>query len=141
MTRVPRSRGVDPRSRVAVVGPGVINIALQDEVAKHGLSYAPDPSSERVCTLGGNVATNPGGPPTLAHGSTVNHLLGLEGVLPDGRPPWLRGRQHATRRAALRALVRAPPRARWDGGGMRILHPPDHAAASRPQLPRDSSLR
>ena len=104
MTRMTRILEVDPRNRVAVVEPGVINIALQDEVAKHGLSYAPDPSSERVCTLGGNVATNSGGPHTLAHGSTVNHVLGMEVVLPDGRITWLGGRQQDTPGPDLRGL-------------------------------------
>jgi glycolate oxidase len=85
MTRMNRILEVDAANRTAVVQPGVINLALQDAAAKHGLTYAPDPSSQRVCSLGGNVANNSGGPHTLAHGSTVNHVLGLEVVLPDGR--------------------------------------------------------
>ena len=93
LTRMNRILELDPRNRLAVVEPGVINLALQDACAAHGLRYAPDPSSQRICTLGGNVATNAGGPHTLAHGSTVNHVLGLEVVLPDGRLTWLGGRQ------------------------------------------------
>jgi glycolate oxidase len=85
MTRMNRILEIDPDSRVAVVQPGVINLHLQDALAPYGLLYAPDPSSQRVCTIGGNIANNSGGPHTLAHGSTVNHVLALEVVLPDGR--------------------------------------------------------
>ncbi|HJM75741.1 MAG TPA: FAD-linked oxidase C-terminal domain-containing protein [Dehalococcoidia bacterium] len=93
MTRMNRIVEFDATNRLAVLEPGVINLALQDEAAKHGLTYAPDPSSQRICTIGGNVATNSGGPHTLAHGSTVNHVLGVEVVLPGGRITWLGGRQ------------------------------------------------
>ncbi|HJM88249.1 MAG TPA: FAD-linked oxidase C-terminal domain-containing protein [Dehalococcoidia bacterium] len=93
MTRMNRIVELDARDRTAVIEPGVINLALQDEAAKHGLTYAPDPSSQRICTIGGNIATNSGGPHTLAHGSTVNHVLGVEVVLPDGRVTWLGGQQ------------------------------------------------
>ena len=93
MTRMNRIIEIDPRDRVAMVQPGVINLALQDACAPLGLLYAPDPSSQRICTIGGNVASNSGGPHTLAHGSTVNHVLGIEVVLPDGRLTWLGGRQ------------------------------------------------
>ena len=93
LTRMQRIVELDARNRVAVVEPGVINLVLQEACAPHGLRYAPDPSSQRICTLGGNVATNAGGPHTLAHGSTVNHVLGLEVVLPDGRVTWLGGPQ------------------------------------------------
>ncbi len=92
LTRMNRILEVDARDRIAIVQPGVINLALQDACAKHGLLYAPDPSSQRICTIGGNVATNSGGPHTLAHGSTVNHVLGVEVVLPDGRVTWLGSR-------------------------------------------------
>jgi len=85
LTRMNRILEVDVANRVAVVQPGVINLHLQDELAPLGLTYAPDPSSQRVCTIGGNVANNSGGPHTLAHGSTVNHILALQVVLPDGR--------------------------------------------------------
>ncbi|MPZ98139.1 MAG: FAD-binding protein [Dehalococcoidia bacterium] len=92
-TRMNRILQVDAENRLAVVEPGVINLALQQAVAPHGLLYAPDPSSQRICSLGGNIANNSGGPHTLAHGSTVNHVLGVEVVLPDGRITWLGGRQ------------------------------------------------
>ena len=86
-------REIDVANRVAVVEPGVINLDLQNALAPHGLVYAPDPSSQRICTIGGNVGTNAGGPHTLAHGSTVNHILGLEVVLPGGRVTNLGARQ------------------------------------------------
>jgi FAD/FMN-containing dehydrogenase len=75
---------VDAEDRVAVVQPGVVNADLSTAVAKHGLFYAPDPSSQQVCTIGGNVAENSGGPHTLKYGTTTNHVLSVELVLPDG---------------------------------------------------------
>ena len=72
-------------NRRAVVQPGVVNLELSQAVAKHGLYFAPDPSSQRASTIGGNVAENSGGPHTLAYGVTVNHVTGLEVVLADGR--------------------------------------------------------
>ena len=92
LTRMNRILEVDARNRIAVVEPGVINLHLQEAVAPHGLTYAPDPSSQRVCSLGGNIGTNSGGPHTLVYGSTVNHVLGLEVVLPDGRVTFLGSR-------------------------------------------------
>jgi glycolate oxidase subunit GlcD len=70
--------------RYAVVEPGVVNLELSKAAAPHGLFYAPDPSSQLVCTIGGNVAENSGGPHTLKYGTTTNHVLALEVVLPDG---------------------------------------------------------
>ncbi len=75
---------VDPKSRQAWVQPGVVNIHLSRAVASLGLHYAPDPSSQYACTIGGNVAENSGGPHTLKYGVTTNHILALEVVLPDG---------------------------------------------------------
>ena len=75
---------VDPENQRARVQPGVVNLDLSAAVAKHGLYYVPDPSSQRACTLGGNVAENSGGPHTLAYGVTTNHVLGLEVVLASG---------------------------------------------------------
>jgi len=66
------------------VQPGVVNADLSKAVAGHGLHYAPDPSSQAACTLGGNVAENSGGPHTLKYGTTTDHVLALEVVLPDG---------------------------------------------------------
>jgi glycolate dehydrogenase FAD-linked subunit len=68
-----------------VVEAGVVNLWLTNQLRPHGYHYAPDPSSQGACTIGGNVATNSGGPHTLKYGVTVNHVLGLEFVLPDGR--------------------------------------------------------
>jgi glycolate oxidase len=91
LTRMKRIIEVDPVNRLAVVEPGVVNLDLSRAVAKHGLFYAPDPSSQRACTIGGNVAENAGGPHCLAHGSTTNHVLGAEIVLADGQVVWVGG--------------------------------------------------
>ena len=82
--RMNRVLRVDAENRIAVVQPGVVNADLSKAVAKHGLFYAPDPSSQQSCTLGGNVAENSGGPHSLKYGTTTNHVLALEVVLPDG---------------------------------------------------------
>ena len=82
--RMNRILAIDPDNRVAVVQPGVVNSRLSEAAAPHGLAYAPDPSSQAVCTLGGNVAENAGGPHCLKHGATTNHVLALEVVGPDG---------------------------------------------------------
>jgi glycolate dehydrogenase FAD-linked subunit len=76
---------VDVENERAVVQPGVVNLELSQAVAQHGMYFAPDPSSQKSCTVGGNVAENSGGPHTLAYGVTVNHVTGLEVVLADGR--------------------------------------------------------
>ncbi|HUB77723.1 MAG TPA: FAD-linked oxidase C-terminal domain-containing protein [Bryobacteraceae bacterium] len=68
----------------AVVQPGVVNLDVTGAVEANGYFFAPDPSSQRACTIGGNVAENSGGPHTLAYGVTTNHVLGLEVVMPDG---------------------------------------------------------
>ncbi len=83
--RLNRILEVDAEDRFAVVQPGVVNADLSTEIAHLGLFYAPDPSSQQVCTIGGNVAENAGGPHTLKYGTTTNHVLALEMVLPDGR--------------------------------------------------------
>lgn len=83
-TRMNRIFDVDLDDRTAWVGPGVINLDLSRETYPHGFHFAPDPSSQSACTIGGNVANNSGGPHCLAEGSTVNHVLGLEVVLTGG---------------------------------------------------------
>jgi len=83
-SRLDRILAVDAANRLAVVQPGVVNAALSEAVRSLGLFYAPDPSSQAACTIGGNVAENSGGPHTLKYGTTVNHVLALELVLPDG---------------------------------------------------------
>jgi glycolate oxidase subunit GlcD len=82
--KLDRILAVDVENRLAVVQPGVVNAALSAAVRQHGLFYAPDPSSQMACTIGGNVAENSGGPHTLKYGTTTNHVLALELVLPDG---------------------------------------------------------
>ncbi len=84
-TRMRRILQVDLDDRFAIVQPGVVNILLTQAVAPDGFSYAPDPSSQMACTIGGNVAENSGGPHCLKHGMTTKHILGLTVVLPDGR--------------------------------------------------------
>ena len=76
---------VDLENQRAVVQPGVVNLEVTNAVARSGFFFAPDPSSQKACTVGGNVAENSGGPHTLLHGVTVNHVTGLEVVMPDGR--------------------------------------------------------
>jgi len=75
---------IDLESRRAVVQPGVVNADITKAVEHAGLYFAPDPSSQKSCTIGGNVAENAGGPHTLAYGVTTNHIAALELVLPDG---------------------------------------------------------
>jgi glycolate oxidase len=84
-TRMKRILEINTRDRYAIVEPGVVNLWLTNKLKGTGFHYAPDPSSQGACTIGGNVATNSGGPHTLKYGVTVNHVLGLEFVLPDGR--------------------------------------------------------
>jgi glycolate oxidase len=76
---------IDVANQRAVVQPGVVNLELSNATAPYGYYYAPDPSSQKACTIGGNVAENSGGPHTLALGVTVNHVTGLKIVLPDGK--------------------------------------------------------
>ncbi len=92
LTRLNRIKRIDPHNRLAVVEPGVVNAELTRAAAPHGLYYAPDPSSQPACTIGGNVAENSGGAHCLAHGVTTNHILGLEAlVAPDARTVRLGG--------------------------------------------------
>jgi glycolate oxidase len=78
-----RVLSVDPVARRAWVEPGVLNLDLSRHVARHGLHFAPDPSSQQTCSIGGNVANNSGGPHCLSEGVTTAHVLALEVVLPD----------------------------------------------------------
>jgi len=82
--RMKRILEVDVENLRAVVQPGVVNLQLSEQVSHLGLYFAPDPSSQKACTIGGNVAENSGGPHTLLHGVTVNHVTGVEVVLPNG---------------------------------------------------------
>src|SRR5688500_18187369 len=85
LTRMKQIVEINMRDRYAVVEPGVVNVWLTNALKGTGYNYAPDPSSQGACTIGGNVATNSGGPHTLKYGVTVNHVLGVEAVLADGR--------------------------------------------------------
>ena len=84
LNRLNRILAVDPVERTAVVEPGVVNLDVSKAAAPHGLYYAPDPSSQLICTIGGNVAFNSGGAHCLKYGMTSNHVLGIKAVLPDG---------------------------------------------------------
>jgi glycolate oxidase len=84
LSRMRRIVEVDLENRRVVVEPGVTNLAVTQRVASDGYYYAPDPSSQVVCSIGGNVAENSGGAHCLKHGFTVHHVVGLEVVLPDG---------------------------------------------------------
>jgi glycolate oxidase len=83
---------VDIPNQRAAVQPGLVNLWLSDALAPRGYYYAPDPASQKACTIGGNVAENSGGPHCLKYGVTTNHVLGLEVVLPDGEQLHLGGR-------------------------------------------------
>ena len=83
-TRMNHILDLDTENRTATVEPGVINLDLDTYAHRFGLRYAPDPSSQSACSLGGNIAENAGGPHCLAYGTTTNHVLGMEVVLEDG---------------------------------------------------------
>ncbi len=84
LNRLNRILRIDPEQRLAVVEPGVINLNVSKAAAPFGLYYAPDPSSQPVCTIGGNLAFNAGGAHCLKYGMTSNHVLALKVVLADG---------------------------------------------------------
>ena len=79
-TRMNKILEVDTENRMALVEPGVINLHLDTRVRKDSLRYAPDPSSQKACSLGGNIAENSGGPHCLAYGTTTNHVLGSKAL-------------------------------------------------------------
>lgn len=84
LNRLNRIVRLDPAERIAVVEPGVVNLAVTAAAMPYGLHYAPDPSSQSICTIGGNVAFNAGGAHCLKYGMTSNHVLGLKAVLATG---------------------------------------------------------
>ena len=84
MNQMNRILRLDPQARLAVVEPGVINLAVSQAAAPHGLYFAPDPSSQQICTIGGNVAFNSGGAHCLKYGMTANHVIGATIVTPTG---------------------------------------------------------
>src|SRR5262249_56146868 len=83
LMRMNRVLEVDYENQVAIVEPGLVNLHLSWAVGPQGFYYAPDPSSQQACTIGGNIANNSGGPHTLKYGVTTNHVLGLQAVPPD----------------------------------------------------------
>ncbi|CAN5601013.1 FAD-linked oxidase C-terminal domain-containing protein [soil metagenome] len=91
LNRLNRIIRLDPEERTCVVEPGVINLAVSKAAMPHGLLYAPDPSSQTICTIGGNVAFNSGGAHCLKYGMTANHVLGIRAVLPGGEVVCLGG--------------------------------------------------
>jgi glycolate oxidase len=84
LARMTRILEIDVENMRAIVEPGVVNLRLGQATTAFGLTYVPDPSSQKACTIGGNVGENSGGPHTLRYGVTTNHTMGLEVVLPDG---------------------------------------------------------
>ena len=113
---------VDLDSQRVVVQPGVTNLEVTEAVAADGFYYAPDPSSQQVCTIGGNVAENSGGAHCLKYGFTVNHVLAAVVVLPDGELVTL---------SARRPRARPARRVRRLGGDARHRDR-DHAARAAP---------
>jgi len=91
LNRLSRILRLDPEERIAVVQPGVVNLDVSKAAAPFGLYYAPDPSSQPICTIGGNIAFNSGGAHCLKYGMTSNHVLGIKAVLPDGEVVTLGG--------------------------------------------------
>jgi len=86
LAKLDRILDIDPLARIARVQPGVRNLAVSEAAAPHGLYYAPDPSSQIACSIGGNVAENSGGVHCLKYGLTVHNVLGVRGYLIDGTP-------------------------------------------------------
>lgn len=88
-TQMNQIQRVDTRNRIAQVQPGIINYELSQQLIRdYGYYFAPDPASWKLCTLGGNIANNSGGPHCLKYGVTTNHILGVELVMHDGRVLW-----------------------------------------------------
>ena len=100
LTRMKAIEWIDLASRQALVQVGLVNLHLTNAVKANGYCYAPDPSSQGACTIGGNVAENSGGPHTLKFGVTTNHVLALEVVLPTGEVVWLGGAEGGARAVA-----------------------------------------
>lgn len=121
LTQMNRILEVDAVNRVAWVEPGVVNLDLSRHVARHGLHFAPDPSSQQSCSIGGNVANNSGGPHCLADGVTYAHILAVEVVLPDGAVTVLGGLDPEPVGLDLRGA----------GGGLRARRLPDRCGRRR----------
>lgn len=104
-SRMNRILAVNPLDEIAAVQPGVFNLDLQQELARHGYWFAPDPASQKVSTLGGNIAENSGGPHGVKYGVTTNHVLGLRVVMPDGEVVDVGGAAENTPGYDLRGLL------------------------------------
>ena len=91
VARMNRIEEVNLIDRYVVVQPGVVNLDVSEHLKPFGYHYAPDPASQRACSIGGNIANNSGGPHCLKYGVTSNHVLGLEVVLPSGEVTWMGG--------------------------------------------------
>ena len=89
INRMNKIINIDADNATAEVEAGVINLDISKKASEYGLFYAPDPSSQQACSIGGNVAENSGGPHCLAYGVTTNHILAIEVVLPSGEVTWL----------------------------------------------------
>ncbi len=141
LSRMKKILEIDLPNRVARVQPGVINLDISRALAGDGYYYAPDPSSQSVCTIGGNVAENSGGAHCLKYGFTVNHVLGLTLVLPDGEIVAARLARRRARPAGLRpgrggGRQRGHDRHRHRGAGARAAHRPSgRRRCSRPSPP------
>ena len=135
LARLKRVLEVDPVDRRAVVEPGVTNLEITAAAAPHGLYYAPDPCSQQVCTIGGNVAENSGGAHCLKYGFTTNH------VLDDGGRAGRRVGRHprrGDRRAGRAGPARGVPRL---GGHARDHHEDHRAAAAHARVGADAARR
>jgi len=84
LAKMNRILAIEPRNMIAIVEPGLRNLDLKNAVREHGLCYPPDPASNDACSIGGNAATNAGGPACVKYGTTRDYILGLEVVLPSG---------------------------------------------------------
>lgn len=105
LNRMTRIRAIDPKNRTATVEVGVVNASLNQALAEHNLFYAPDPSSQSACTLGGNIAENAGGIHCIKYGVTTDHVLALEVVLPDGTLTWMGSRTRQSHGLNLTGLM------------------------------------
>ena len=105
LTRMNKIIEVDLENQLATLEPGVVNLELSERVKENGLFYAPDPASQRACTIGGNIAENSGGPHCLAYGVTTNHVLGMEVVLSDGSIHFVGGKNRDYTGYDLRGVI------------------------------------
>jgi len=105
LTRMNKIIEVDLENQIATLEPGVVNLELSERVKENGLFYAPDPASQRACTIGGNIAENSGGPHCLAYGVTTNHVLGMEVVLSDGSIHFVGGKNRDYTGYDLRGVI------------------------------------